>query len=76
MRQVIIIGAGPSALFAAKTLLEDSVSLSVTIFEQGSPPDERVCPADTGHCQRCKVCAVLQGGGGRGYFPMASWCLT
>lgn len=68
MSRVVIIGAGPSALFAAKSILENSSTISVDIFEQGKLQTERICPADYGQCRNCSICATLQGVGGAGLF--------
>jgi uncharacterized FAD-dependent dehydrogenase len=68
MTKVIIIGAGPSALFAAKTILETSHAISVEILEQGKTQAERFCAADEAKCKRCLHCATLEGVGGAGLF--------
>jgi uncharacterized FAD-dependent dehydrogenase len=68
MNNVIIIGAGPAGLFAAKTILEENANLTVEIFEQGKMPDMRSCNADKGRCNSCTICDTLQGVGGAGLF--------
>jgi len=68
MINVIIIGAGPSALFSAKTILENSNAISVEMLEQGVVQSSRSCPADSGKCQNCSSCATLEGIGGAGLF--------
>ena len=68
MERIIIVGAGPSGLFAAKTILENSEDFSVTLFERGRPPDKRCCRSNCGSCCYCEVCDVLQGAGGAGLF--------
>lgn len=68
MRRVIIIGAGPSALFAAKTILENSQHITVEIIEQGKLQTERFCSADFSQCKGCSNCDTLQGVGGAGLF--------
>lgn len=68
MINVVIIGSGPSALFAAKTILELNKLITITMLEQGKPVYERLCPAEKGKCKHCNVCSVLQGGGGAGLF--------
>ncbi|KXA97654.1 FAD-dependent oxidoreductase [candidate division MSBL1 archaeon SCGC-AAA259I14] len=66
MTDVVIFGAGPAGLFAAKELAEKS-DLSVKIIERGKKIFERNCPAtDTGECVNCMPCDVMQGVGGTG----------
>lgn len=66
MAEVIIFGAGPAGLFAAKELVENS-NLSVKVIERGKPIEERRCPAtETGECSQCNPCDVMQGLGGTG----------
>lgn len=68
MTNIVIIGSGPSALFAAKTILESNKYISIIMLEQGAPMYDRFCSAENGKCRRCSVCSVLQGGGGAGLF--------
>jgi uncharacterized FAD-dependent dehydrogenase len=68
MNKVAIVGAGPSALFAAKTILENSINIEVEIFEIGKNTEERLCFADKGVCKKCDTCGTLQGVGGAGLF--------
>lgn len=66
MTDVIIIGAGPAGLFAAKEIAENS-DLSVKIIEKGKPISERNCPSTkTGECIECEPCDVMHGVGGTG----------
>jgi len=65
LRDVLIVGAGPAGLFAAKTLVE--AGLSVTVVDAGEPIENRFCPAsERGRCQRCTPCRVMCGIGGAG----------
>ena len=66
---VIIVGAGPGGLFAAKRLSENG--LSVCIFEKGSSLEKRKCPSlmeKERPCLKCPVCFITQGFGGAGAF--------
>lgn len=68
MNNVAIIGSGPSALFAAKTILENSKNIKVYIFERGKSPKDRRCYIQSSCCKMCKYCNVINGGGGAGLF--------
>lgn len=62
---VIIIGAGPSGLFASYRL---AGKLKVAIFEEGKPIEKRVCPSNIngGYCTKCSPCNIRAGVGGAG----------
>lgn len=67
---VIIIGAGPAGLFAAYELQKHNNALDVLIIDKGVHPDFRHCPMlvePYSDCS-CKVCGLVQGGGGAGLF--------
>ncbi len=65
MRDVIIVGAGPAGLFAARTL--SKAGLSVLVLDMGKDIEERHCPAtERGKCIRCQPCNVMCGVGGAG----------
>lgn len=68
MKKVAIIGSGPSALFAAKTILENSKNIKVYIFERGKSPKNRHCKMQLSDCKKCEYCSVINGGGGAGLF--------
>ena len=63
---VIIVGAGPAGLFAAKWLAENS-QYKVLIIDKGRDVKNRVCPSkDTGKCVECTPCNIITGVGGAG----------
>lgn len=63
---VIIVGAGPAGLFAAKHLAENS-ELKVLVIEKGRDAHERNCPMKTtGICCHCSPCNIITGVGGAG----------
>lgn len=65
---VIIVGGGPSGLFAAYYLCEHS-DLNILILEKGKGPLKRKCPINhNNNCVKCKPCNILSGIGGAGLF--------
>jgi uncharacterized FAD-dependent dehydrogenase len=63
---VVIVGAGPAGLFAAKEIVEKS-RLKTLIVDMGRDVDERVCPATAyKSCTECSPCAIMCGVGGAG----------
>lgn len=63
----IIVGAGPSGIFAALELTRRHKK--VLILDRGPLIDQRQCPILTGktdHCVNCPSCAVVAGWGGAG----------
>ena len=68
MKKVAIIGSGPSALFAAKTILENSKNIKIYIYDRGKSPQNRQCNMQKSSCKNCKYCNVINGGGGSGLF--------
>ena len=68
MIRVAIIGSGPSALFASKTILENSSNIVVHVYERGHSPENRHCPMGNSSCHMCENCDVLNGGGGAGLY--------
>jgi len=66
---VIIVGGGPAAIFAALELSQAS-GLSILLIEKGREIDKRQCPArDTGgSCIQCSLCNLVCGLGGAGAF--------
>jgi len=63
---VVIVGAGPAGLFAAKQIVENS-KLSTLVIDQGYDADERVCTTTSYKgCTKCSPCNILCGVGGAG----------
>ncbi len=74
---VVIVGAGPTGLFAAmeiKKLVPDS---SVLVVELGKDLEGRKCPLKSvGKCLACPVCDIVSGFGGAGTFSDGKLNLT
>lgn len=66
---VIIIGAGPSGIFAALELCKIT-DLKVLLIDKGRDITQRKCPCrlTEGICHHCKPCDMLYGWGGSGAF--------
>ncbi len=66
---VIIVGGGPAAIFAALELTKVP-NLDILLVEKGRDIDKRQCPArDTGQpCPPCPLCNLVCGLGGAGAF--------
>jgi len=61
---VLIVGAGPSGLFAAGELAGD---LQVVVADKGRAMEGRICMAlQNGKCRRCSPCNINTGLGGAG----------
>lgn len=75
MKNICIVGAGPSGLFCAHKILSEygkrasDGDFHITMIEKGEKTAARRCPgvAD-GICRNCRNCNVLSGGGGAGLF--------
>lgn len=67
---VIIIGAGPSGIFAALEILKSRKKPKVLIIEKGKDIDRRACPLNVKNisCTTCRECDLLSGWGGAGAF--------
>ena len=74
---VIIIGAGPAGIFAAREISLHS-SGKVLLLEKGQTVDKRHCPINDGAstCLNCKPCSIMTGWGGAGAFSDAKLTLT
>ncbi len=66
---IIIVGGGPAAIFAALELSR-APNLNILLIEKGRDIDKRQCPArDTGKpCPPCSLCNLVCGLGGAGAF--------
>ncbi len=67
---VIVVGAGPSAVFFAYEMIEKQSKKKVLLIEQGKSVEKRVCPIEkTGKCVHCKpMCNITCGFSGAGAF--------
>lgn len=66
---VIIVGGGPSGLFAALELAK-TAGLEVLLLEKGKDLSKRICPVldKGGTCPPCTPCHMVSGLGGAGAF--------
>jgi len=74
---VVVVGAGPAGIFAARELVNSG--LDVAIIDKGKSLGERLCPLKTGttsSCAHCNPCGVLSGWGGAGAFSDGKLTLT
>jgi len=66
---IIIVGAGPSGIFAAYELINSNKNLKILMIEKGRPIERRICPKrKTGVCVNCKPCSITSGLAGGGAF--------
>jgi len=74
---VIIIGAGPAGIFAAREISMRSY-LKILILEKGQEVEKRYCPSENGlnKCQDCKLCSIMCGWGGAGAYSDGKLTLT
>ncbi len=76
---VIIVGGGPAAIFAAYEFKLKSPNLSVAIFEKGHEVAKRSCPLASkkvNQCLRCDPCDIMRGFGGAGAFSDGKYNFT
>lgn len=67
MVDVVIVGAGPAGLFAARELSHSGAD--VLVIDQGDDIADRICPMkNIGHCLHCDPCRIMCGVGGAGAF--------
>ncbi|HOI82384.1 MAG: FAD-dependent oxidoreductase [Thermovirgaceae bacterium] len=74
---VVIVGAGPSGLFAARELAAGGKR--VAIIDKGKEIRDRSCPLKEGRsatCVHCKPCNVICGWGGAGSYSDGKLTLT
>lgn len=72
---IVIIGAGPSGIFAALELTRLGVH-DILIVEKGHDIEKRRCPARETACAGCRTCDVMTGWGGAGAFSDGKLTLT
>ena len=66
---VIIIGAGPSGISCAYTLIQERPDLRFLMIEKGRPIEKRTCPKRTTKvCVGCQPCSITTGFAGAGAF--------
>lgn len=62
---VVIVGAGPSGLFAAYELISSNKNLKVLIIDKGRDFEGQKCFVDSDHvCKGCTPCNIITGLGG------------
>lgn len=79
MYDVLIIGGGPAAIFAAYEFVLKYPELKVLMLEAGNPIDKRFCPLaakKVDHCINCKPCSIMRGFGGAGAFSDGKYNFT
>lgn len=67
---VVIVGAGPSGIFASLELISADQGIKIILLEKGKDIDERSCPLHVKDvsCRHCHDCSILSGWGGAGAF--------
>lgn len=75
---VIIVGAGPSGIFAALEIQRRAPHLSVLMLDKGFSLEKRSCPRQgvVGGCLNCSPCSITSGWGGAGAFSDGKLTLT
>lgn len=77
--EVVIIGAGPSGIFAAYELLKVCKDLHITLIDKGNDIYKRKCPQQEkkmSKCIHCKRCSIMEGFGGAGAFSDGKYNIT
>jgi uncharacterized FAD-dependent dehydrogenase len=67
---IIIVGSGPSGVFAALELLRSRQDIKILLIEKGRDIDKRICPMKKSgiSCSECPECSLLSGWGGAGAY--------
>ncbi len=74
---VVIVGAGPTGLFAAMEVKKLAPEADVLVIELGKDLEGRKCPLkDVGKCLACPICDIVSGFGGAGTFSDGKLNLT
>ena len=76
---VLLIGAGPAAIFSAYELVSKKPNLKVVMVETGRDIYKRHCPIDgekIKNCISCDVCSIMRGFGGAGAFSDGKYNFT
>jgi uncharacterized FAD-dependent dehydrogenase len=76
---VIIVGAGPSGIFAAYELMQYNAGIKVVMLEKGNELEKRACPIDNkniGSCINCPTCNIMNGFGGAGGMSDGKYNIT
>ena len=74
---VVIVGAGPTGLFAAMEVKKLAPEADVLVIELGKDLEGRKCPLkDMGKCLACPICDIVSGFGGAGTFSDGKLNLT
>lgn len=76
---VILIGGGVAAVFAAYELAIVRPQLKIALLEQGAEIRDRHCPLAEGkakNCINCNECAIMRGFGGAGAFSDGKFNFT
>ena len=74
-----IIGAGPSAIFAAYELINKHPTAKIVMIEEGTDIYSRHCPIaekKVESCIRCTPCGIMRGFGGAGAFSDGKYNFT
>ncbi len=75
---VVLVGAGPAAIFCALELTWQHPGLRLLMLEKGRDIKERHCPSQENHtpCLNCPSCAIVSGWGGAGAFSDGKLALS
>lgn len=76
---IVIIGGGPAAIFAAYELVKNQPGLKIAMIEEGQDIYSRSCPISekkVSHCIKCKPCGIMRGFGGAGAFSDGKYNFT